>query len=91
MHCRQRYERERAEIRQTVACDVLQQLLPLADSFDSAFQQLKPAHGGAAAPDNERLIHSAYEALHKQLLEIFRWVLADDLQLLQAALRRAAW
>ena len=56
-----------------MACDVLQQLLPLADSFDSAFQQLKPAHGGAAAAENERLIHAAYEALHKQLLEIFRW------------------
>ena len=63
---RARTEREKAEISDRVKGTVLEELIPLIDNFEAAKQFIKPEGEG------EKKIESAYQALYKQMVELFK-------------------
>jgi molecular chaperone GrpE len=63
---RNRTDREKAEISDRVKGSVLEELIPLIDNFEAAKQFIKPESEG------EKKIEGAYQALYKQMTELFR-------------------
>ena len=63
---RNRTEREKSEISDRVKGGVLEELIPLIDNFEAAKQFIKPESEG------EKKIEGAYQALYKQMTELFR-------------------
>jgi molecular chaperone GrpE len=62
---RKRTERERIQLSEAAAADLLQELLPLVDDMERA---LKADHGGEAT----EAIRRGVELIHKQMLETLR-------------------
>jgi molecular chaperone GrpE len=54
------------EISDKVKGNVLEELIPLIDNFEAAKQYIKPE------TDGERKIETSYQALYKQMVELFR-------------------
>ena len=63
---RNRTEREKGEISDRVKGNVLEELIPLIDNFEAARQYIKPETEG------ERKIETSYQALYKQMQELFK-------------------
>jgi molecular chaperone GrpE (heat shock protein) len=73
-NARQRAESDKASAKADAVASVVTAWLPLLDSFDAALdaQAAVEARSGPP-PAGEVEIHSAYRALHSQLLELLRW------------------
>ncbi|XP_031273040.1 uncharacterized protein LOC116131534 [Pistacia vera] len=63
---RKRMEKERSTIRSDAQGEVIEGLLLMVDSFESAKQQIKPE------TEKEKKIDSSYQGIYKQFVEIMR-------------------
>ncbi|KAJ0024250.1 hypothetical protein Pint_08262 [Pistacia integerrima] len=63
---RKRMEKERSTIRSDAQGEVIESLLLMVDSFESAKQQIKPE------TEKEKKIDSSYQGIYKQFVEIMR-------------------
>jgi len=61
---RKRIDRERRDLSEFAAADVLTELLPILDSFERALQ--------APAPPEAEALRKGVELIHKQMLELLR-------------------
>jgi molecular chaperone GrpE len=70
---RKRIERERRELSEYAATDVLLDLLPIIDNFERALQASAAAPGAAAdKPDESEAFYRGIELIHKQMLDLLR-------------------
>src|SRR5262245_4396152 len=71
---RKRTERERIQLSEAAAADLLTELLPLVDDMERALKADLPAEASAkaGAGDNADAVRRGVELIHKQLLEILR-------------------
>lgn len=63
---RKRSEKERLNIRSDAQGEVIENLLPMVDSFERAKQQIKPE------TEKEKKIDTSYQGVYKQFVEIMR-------------------
>ena len=61
---RKRVDRERRELLESAATDVLQELLPIVDNFERALQ--------APAPPEAEVFRRGIELIHKQMVDLLR-------------------
>jgi molecular chaperone GrpE len=70
---RKRIERERRELSEYAAADVLLELLPIIDNFERALQACAVAPGATAdKPDESESFRRGIELIHKQMLDLLR-------------------
>jgi molecular chaperone GrpE len=80
---RKRIERERRELSEYAAADVLLDLLPIIDNFERALQASASAPGASAfakapadkaadKPDESEAFYRGIELIHKQMLDLLR-------------------
>ena len=70
---RKRIERERRELSEYAAADVLMDLLPIVDNFERALQASASASGGTAdRPAESEAFYRGVELIHKQMLDLLR-------------------
>ena len=66
---RKRTEKERRELSQVVAADVVREILPVLDDLERALAATPGAGNGKDAVD---ALHKGVELVHRQLLEVLR-------------------
>ena len=70
---RKRIERERRELSEYAAADVLLELLPIIDNFERALQASASAPGATAdKPAESEAFRRGVELIHKQMLDLLR-------------------
>jgi molecular chaperone GrpE len=70
---RKRIERERRELSEYAAADVLLDLLPIIDNFERALQASASAPGATAdKPAESEAFYRGIELIHKQMLDLLR-------------------
>ena len=70
---RKRVDRERRELSEYAAADVLLELLPIIDNFERALQAPAPAPGATAdKPAESDAFRRGIELIHKQMLDLLR-------------------
>jgi molecular chaperone GrpE len=70
---RKRIERERRELSEYAATDVLHELLPIVDNFERALQASASAPSATAdKPADSEAFYRGVELIHKQMLELLR-------------------
>ena len=70
---RKRIERERRELSEYAAADVLLDLLPIIDNFERALQASASAPGATAdKPAESEAFYRGVELIHKQMLDLLR-------------------
>ena len=68
---RKRIDRERRELSEYAAADVLLDLLPVIDNFERALEASSPAEAGHHGAENDAL-RRGVELIHKQMLDLLR-------------------
>jgi len=66
---RKRTEKERRELSQVIAADVVREILPVLDDLERA---LAATPGGGSGKDAFGALHKGIELVHRQLLEVLR-------------------
>jgi molecular chaperone GrpE len=69
---RKRTDRERLQLSEAAAADLLTELLPLVDDMERALNADVPGEGAAAYDGAAGSIRKGVELIHKQLLDILR-------------------
>ena len=69
---RKRIDRERRELSEYAAADVLLDLLPIIDNFERALQASNPAEAGHHAGGELDAFRRGVELIHKQMLDLLR-------------------
>src|ERR1043165_786200 len=67
---RKRTERERLQLSDALAADLLTELLPLVDDRERALKVDLPADASAKAAAGEQAVRKGVELIHRQLLDI---------------------
>jgi molecular chaperone GrpE len=63
---RKRQSRDYEEMKLTITCSTLSEILPVVDNFDRARQQLTPQS------EEAQTLHRSYQGLYKQLVDVFK-------------------
>jgi molecular chaperone GrpE len=69
---RKRIDRERRELSEYAAADVLLELLPIIDNFERALHASGPAEAGHHAAGDIEPFRKGVELIHKQMLDLLR-------------------
>ena len=69
---RKRIDRERRELSEYAAADVLLELLPVIDNFERALHASGPAEAGHHAAGDIEPFRKGVELIHKQMLDLLR-------------------
>ena len=69
---RKRIDRERRELSEYAAADVLLDLLPIIDNFERALEASSPAEAGHYGGAENDALRRGVELIHKQMLDLLR-------------------